>query len=178
VGGQPGRTERAAAVFRRVVEVASRVVRGLRSLATVAAACVTGAWLVWSVDAPPEASSEWADRVVVLALLLAPPAVLLLFLAGLRQVLGLAGRIRGLPADLRAQAPQEGEARRGLGASIAALFGLARLVLRSRDALSPYAVFTFALRPAILLAALGATAAALLEVPASLIAIVIMLLSA
>jgi hypothetical protein len=49
--------------------------------------------------------------------------------------------------------------------------------LASRDVLSPTAVFTFALRPAILLATLAATAAALLEVPASLIAILIMVLS-
>jgi hypothetical protein len=47
----------------------------------------------------------------------------------------------------------------------------------SRDVLSPYAAVSIALRPAILLAALAAAAAAALEVPAALLAIVIMSLA-
>jgi hypothetical protein len=179
VGGEPGRTEQAAAALRRVLDIAARVIRGLGRLATVAAACAAAAWLVWAIDAPPGATSEWVDRVVVLGALLAPPAVLLLFLAGLRDLLGIADRARALPADLRAWRRDPGgtDGPRGARGLLAALFRLTRLVLTSRDLLSPYAAITFALRPAILLATLAATAAALLEVPATLIAIPIMLLS-
>jgi hypothetical protein len=53
-------------------------------------------------------------------------------------------------------------------------FRLARFAWGSRDVLSPYAAVTIALRPAILLAAVAATAAALLMIPASVVAIVVM----
>jgi hypothetical protein len=171
---QRGRTERAAAVLRRVLDAAARVVRGLGILAIVAAACASAAWLAWAVDSPPGATSEWADRIVVLALLLAPPAILLAFLVGLRRLLGLADRARDLPADLWVRARAADPKTEGGRGSLAALVRLTRLVLTSRDVLSPYAVVAFALRPAILLAALAAAAAAVLEVPASLIAIVIL----
>jgi hypothetical protein len=171
------RTERAAAVLRRAVAIAGRIVRGLGRLAIVAAASVGAAWLVWAIDAAPEGPSEWVDRVVVLGVLLAPPAVLLVFLAGLRDLLGLGDRARELPADLRTWRRDAAADPRGVRGWLAALFRLARLALTSRDVLSPYAAVAFVLRPAMLLAALGATAAALLEVPASLIAILIMLLS-
>jgi hypothetical protein len=153
-----------------VVDVAGGVIRGLGRLAIVAAACASAAWLVWAVDAPPEAASEWADRIVVLALLLAPPAMLFLFLAGLRRLFDLAERTHGLSVDA-------GSWRRDDRGLLASLIRLVRLVLTSRDVLSPYTLFAFALRPAILLAALAAAAAAVLEVPASLIAILIMVSS-
>jgi hypothetical protein len=57
---------------------------------------------------------------------------------------------------------------------LASLFRLASLAWSSRDVLSPYAAVTMALRPAILLAALAAAATALLEVPAALLAILIL----
>jgi hypothetical protein len=166
---------KSASMLRRAAEIARRVVRGLRRLAIVAAACVSLAWLVWLVDAPAGGTEGWAERIVALAVLLSPPAVLLVFVSGLSELAKLPERARGLPGDVRAElAPRPGSEARGARGLLASLFRLARLAWGSRDVLSPYAAVTIALRPAILLAALAATAAALLEVPAALLAIVIM----
>jgi hypothetical protein len=101
--------------------------------------------------------------------------VLLVFLSGLRELARLPERARSLPADARAQLPSPpGPDARGARGLLAALYRLARLAWGSRDLLSPYAAVTIALRPAILVAALAATAAALLLIPASIVAIVIM----
>lgn len=177
----PRPTERAAGVLRRVLEIAARILRGLTILAVAAAGSVATAWLAWVVDAPPKDTDEWIGRVIVLGILLTAPAVLLLFLAGLRE---LRERARALPADIRTRATElDARSRRraepgGVRGLLLALFRLTRLVVSSRDVLSPYAAITAALRPAILLAALGATGAALLEVPASPIAILVMVLAA
>jgi hypothetical protein len=56
------------------------------------------------------------------------------------------------------------------------VFRLARLVLGSRDALSPFAVASAALRPAIVVAALLAAVAAAIEIPVAAIALVIVVL--
>jgi hypothetical protein len=161
-------------VLRRVLDAAVRVVRGLGRLAIVAAACASAAWLVWAIDAPPGGTSEWADRIVVLALLLAPPAVLLVFVVGLRRLFDVAERTHGLSVGTW---KRETDGERGVLTSLIRLVRLVRLVLTSRDVLSPYTLFTFALRPAILLAALAAATAAVLEVPVSLIAILTLLAS-
>ncbi len=169
-------TERATAALRRVVGVGKRVIGGLRALAVLAAGLVTAAWFVWAVDAPPADPSEWAARVVVLAVLLIPSAVLLVFVAGLRELAELPERYRELPADLRTQTAQV-RTPRGVRGLLASLFRLTRLAWASRDVLSPYAAITIALRPAILLAAIGATAAAIVEVPASVVAMLVMALA-
>ena len=80
----PSRFERASAALNRVLWMAASVLRGLAILASVAAVTVTVAGLAWLIDLPPHDGSEWGARVVVLAALLAPPALLLLFVAGLR----------------------------------------------------------------------------------------------
>ncbi len=168
-------TERTAAILRRIVAVSARVVRGLRTLAVAAAVSVSVAWLVWLVDTPVRGADQWVERIVVLAILLSPSAVLLLFLSGLRELAKLPERARTLPTDVRREmATRSASESRGAGGLVASLFRLVRLAWGNRDLLSPYAAISIALRPAILLAALGATGAALLEVPASLIAILIM----
>ncbi|HET9332044.1 MAG TPA: hypothetical protein VFQ21_00520 [Gemmatimonadota bacterium] len=166
---------RAAAMLRRVVEISKRLVRGLKNLAIAAAVCVTGAWLVWLVDTPVEGTEGWIERIIALAVLLSPSAVLLFFVSGLRELASLPERVRTIPAGVRTEMASRprSEARGALGL-VAAFFRLARLVWGSREVLSPYAAVSIALRPAILLAALAASAAALVVMLASLIAIVIM----
>jgi hypothetical protein len=174
------RSERAANVLRRVLDVAARLLRGLTILAAVAAAAVSAAWLTWLADTPPNGADEWVSRFVVLGIALVPTGVLLLFVAGVRQLGELSQRARTLPADVRAKATQlkdrSTRARGPLGA-LAALFRLARLVFGSREVLSPYAAVTAALRPAILVAALLATLAAVAEVPGALLVILLLLVT-
>jgi hypothetical protein len=180
----PKASERAATVLRRVLALASRLVRGLSTLAVVAAGAVGLAWLAWSIDAPPEDADEWIGRLIVLGVLLAPSAVLMVFLLGLRSLRELPARLTSLPADVRSQVGSPGGPRagrrsgtRGVLGLVASMFALLRLAVSSRDVLSPYAVISIALRPAILLAALGAVAAALLEIPLALIALLAIVLT-
>ena len=172
------RTERASATLRRVLDIAASVLRGLTLLAIGSAAAVSVAWLLWLADAPPPASDEWVAHVVVLALLLAPGGVLLLFVAGLRDLGRLPERTRALPAELRDRARDLREPLRASQPGVlASLFRLGRVVLGSRDALSPYAAVTVALRPAILIASLFAALAAIVEIPAAVLAILILVLT-
>jgi hypothetical protein len=178
---RPAVPDRAAAALRRVLEVAARIVRGLTILAFAAAASVTTAWVAWLANAAPAETDEWISRLVVLAVLLIPAGILLLFVSGLRELQELPNRARALPADVRARAAElrersrRGSERRGLLGVLVSLFRLVRLVLDSREALSPYAAITAALRPAILLLALLAAVVAVIEVPASLLALLLLL---
>ncbi len=145
-------------------------------LAGLAAGLVAAAWVVWVVDAPPPDLGEWVARLALIAVLLTPSAVLLVFVAGLRELARFPGRFRELPADVRTQTARV-RTPRGVRGLLASLFRLARLAWGSREVLSPYAAITVALRPAILLAAIGATAAAIVEVPASVLAMLVMALA-
>jgi hypothetical protein len=175
----PAGAERASAALRRVLEIAARVLRGLTLLAIAAAAAVLVVWLVWVAETPPSRTDAWLERGIVLAVLLAPSAVLLLFVAGLRDLATLPERARAVPADLRARArdlqdrARGPSRRRGILGVIVALFRLGRVVLGSREALSPYAAVTIALRPAILVAAISAALAAAAEIPAAVIALLV-----
>jgi hypothetical protein len=172
------RADRASAALGRVLEIASRVLRGLTLLAIAAAAAVLVVWLAWVADTPPSHTDAWLERVVVLAVLLAPSVVLLLFVAALRDLAKLPERTRAMPADLRARAhnlqdrARRPSRRRILGV-IVALFRLGRVVLGSREVLSPYVAVTIALRPAILVAAISAALAAAAELPGAVIALVV-----
>ena len=170
--------ERAANALRRVLAVAARVLRGLSSLATVAAISVTAAWGVALADTPPEDANEWIARIVILAIALIPAGVLVLFVAGVGQLRELPKRARTLPADVRTRAAHlrdPSTRRRGPIATLAALFGLAKVVFGSREVLSPYAAISAVLRPAILVAALVAALAAVVEIPAAVLVILVLL---
>ena len=176
----PRRLDRASAALRRVLWIAASVLRGLTILGLVAAGAVAVAWLAWILDTPPADGSEWGARVVILVALLAPPVVLLLFVAGLRDLRYLPDRTRALPADVSARARHLRDRGRGAAqatgimGAIVALFRLGREVLASRDALSPFGAIAIVLRPAILLAAVFAMLAAVLEVPAALVSLLIL----
>ena len=62
----------------------------------------------------------------------------------------------------------------GILGAIVALFRLGREVLASREALSPFGVVAIVLRPAILLGAVFAVLAAVLEIPAALVFLLIL----
>jgi hypothetical protein len=171
--------ERAANALRRVLAVAARVLRGLSTLATIAAISVTAAWVVGLAEAPPEDGNEWISRLVILAIALIPAGVLVLFVAGVGQLRELPKRARTLPADVRSQAAHlrdPSTRRRGPFATLAALFGLAKVVFGSREVLSPYAAISAVLRPAILVAALFAALAAVIEVPAAVFVVLLLTL--
>ena len=128
----------------------------------------------------PDDGSEWGARVIILAALLVPPALLLLFVAGLRDLQHLPERTR-LPADVRTRARDLRDRARKvsqpkgvLGAISSACSCSGREVLTSRDALSPFGVVAIVLRPAMLLAALFAALAAVLKIPAALVFLVIL----
>ena len=170
--------ERAANALRRVLAVAARVLRGLSTLAAVAAISVTAAWVVALAEAPPEDGNEWVSRIVVVAIALIPAGVLVLFVAGVGQLRELPKRARTLPADVRTQAARLRDPTtrpRGPFATLAALFGLAKVVFGSREVLSPYAAISAVLRPAIIVAALFAALAAVVEIPAAVLAILVLL---
>jgi hypothetical protein len=170
--------ERAANALRRVLAVAARVLRGLSTLATIAAISVTTAWVVGLAEAPPEDGNEWISRLVILAIALMPAGVLVLFVAGVGQLRELPKRARTLPADVRSQAANlrdPSTRRRGPFATLAALFGLAKVVFGSREVLSPYAAISAVLRPTILVAALFAALAAVIEIPAAVLVILVLL---
>jgi hypothetical protein len=99
--------------------------------------------------------------------------------AGLRDLQHLLERTR-LPVDMSAGARElRDRARkvsqpRGVLGAIVGLLQLGREVLTSRDALSPFGVVAIVLRPAMLLAALFAALAAVLEIPAALVFLVIL----
>ncbi|HET9722521.1 MAG TPA: hypothetical protein VFR44_01620 [Actinomycetota bacterium] len=173
------RAERAVAVLRRALTLASAVVDGLRWLAIAAVVAVAAAWLAAVAAAPPSDATDWVARVLVLGLLLVPSGVLLLFLLGIRALSEIPARYRELPADVRRQAAELGDLRtparprRGL---IGSVVGLARLVLGSRDLLTPYAVIAAALRPAMLVAAVLAAIVAALEIPVAALVLVVAVL--
>jgi hypothetical protein len=172
--------ERAANALRRVLAVAARVLRGLSTLATIAAISVTAAWVVALAEAPPEDANEWVSRLVILAIALIPAVVLVLFVGGVRQLRELPQRARTLPADVRSQATRLREPAsrpRGPLATLVALFSLAKLVFGSREVLSPYAAISAVLRPAILVAALLAAVAAAIEIPVAVLLILLLTLA-
>jgi hypothetical protein len=177
------RAGRLAAVLRVALDLAARVERGCVVLATAAAVSAAGAWLTWIATDAPTGRDRWMARLVVLALLLVPPAVLAVFVAGLRELRALPARIRELPPDVRRHAAdlrvrsRRGRERRGLLGMLGALVRLGRLVLGSRELLSPWAVVATALRPTVLIAAMLAAVAAIVEVPASLLTVLVLLLA-
>ncbi len=145
-------------------------------LAVVTAVAVLLAWTLWIARRPPTDTNDWAARAVVLVIALVAPAVLVLFLLGLRELAELPRRMRELPPDLRARigdVRSTGSDRRaGL---VGALVRLARLLFEARDTLSPYAVVSAVLRPALVVGALVAAVVAVVEIPVALVCALVLL---
>ena len=179
----PTKSERASGVLRRVLWTASSVLRGLTILGVAAGVAVAVAGVAWLADTRPADGNEWIARLVILGSLLAPPAVLLVFVAGLRDLRNLPERARALPADARGRVldvreqARRASRPRGIVGAIVALFRLGGLVLGSREALSPFGAVAMVLRPAMLLAAVFAALAAVLEIPAALVFLLILVLT-
>jgi hypothetical protein len=170
----------AAGVLPRAVALARIAVRGIAMLAALAAASAALAWVTWIVRRPPVDASDWAARVAVLVIALVPPGVLALFLAGLRRLAELPRRARELPPDLRTRLGDVRGARaepRGRVGMAGAVVRLARLLFDAREVLTPYAVVTAALRPALLFAALLAAVVAAVEIPIALVAALVLAVS-
>jgi hypothetical protein len=164
--------ERAAGVLRRAAALARIAVRGVGFLAVVSASAVALACVTWIVRRPPIDANDWAARAAVLAIALVPSGVLAVFLAGLRRLAELPRRARELPPDLRTRvADVRGTADepRGRVGTAGAVVRLGRLLFDTREILTPYAVVTAALRPALLLGALLAAFVAVVEIPVALI---------
>lgn len=160
--------------MRRAIELARLAARGVTMLAVVAAACVGLAWTAWIAGRPPVDGSDWGARIVVLGIALVPSAVLGLFLAGLRELAELPRRARELPPELRTQIAHvraRAAERRGGAGLVGGTVRLARLLLDARELLSPYAVVTAALRPALVLTAAFAAVAAVVEIPVALVSL-------
>lgn len=166
-----------------MLDALDTLLRGLIVVNVVAAASVAAAWLAWLAAVPPERSGTWVGRLVLLALLLVPSGVLAIFVLGVRELRELPQRARDLPADVKERAIELGERtrrtssnRRGIVGMIAAVARLGRVVLGSRDVLTPYAAISAALRPPLLLAALVSLGVAAVEIPVAVIALLVALL--
>jgi hypothetical protein len=168
--------DRTAAALRRAVALATRAVRGVAVLAAVTAVVVAVSWGLWIVRRPPTGANDWAARAAVIAVALVAPAVLALFLLGLRQLADLPRRARELPPDLRARvADVRATATDGRAGLVGAVVRLARVLFEARDALSPYAVISAVLRPALLVGAVVAAVVAVIEIPVALVCAAVLL---
>ena len=166
---------RTVEALRRLAAVVPVVLRAIRRLALVSAGAVALAWLASLVAATPDEATAWVTRVVILVVALAPAGVLLLFAAGIDGLRELPSRYRELPADVRTNLrdlrPPPGARRRG---AVRSVFALATTVFAARDVLSPVAIVTAALRPALLLATLAAAVVATLEIPVAAIVVIVL----
>ena len=167
--------------------------RATRVLAAVAAgtlrlgiaALVAGVAIWWAVYRAGDPGEDRTFLLVVVGLLvLAPPAILFLFVMALRAAIALPRRLRETPAavgerlgEIRRRMAEVGQARsRGFFQGIRSLFRLGWSVASSREVveLSPALVF---LTPGMLVATLVAAGAAVIEILAGAIAILVILLS-
>lgn len=171
-------------MLRRLLDLADLVLRGSAILLATSTVAVLVAWIAWIVRMPPGGGTEWVAGFVLLGLLLVPQVVLGLFLLSLRELRALPQRILDLPADVRQRAVDIGDETvqpkirpiRSIGL-VGSVWRLTRLVLRSRDLLSPYTAVTAVFRPTLMLGALFATIAAAIEIVGALLLIAILIVS-
>ncbi len=151
------------------------VLRTIRRLGVLSSAAVTIVWVASLSLATPVGSTEWITRIVILVAALVPAGVLFLFAAGIDDLRDLPNRYRELPADVRTALTElrtpPGRRRRG---AIRSLIALARTAIEAREVLSPFAIVTAALRPALLLAAVAAALVAILEIPVAAIVLLVL----
>jgi hypothetical protein len=171
---RPTVTARAVDALRRLAAIVPVVLRTIRRLGVLSSAAVTIVWVASLWVATPDGSTAWITRIVILFVALVPAGVLFLFAAGIDDLRELPSRYRELPADVRSGLsewrPPPGQ-RRG---AIRSLISLARTAIEAREVLSPFAIVTAALRPALLLAAVAAALVALLEIPVAAIVLIVL----
>jgi hypothetical protein len=172
---RPTVTARAVDALRRLAAIVPMVLRTIRRLGVLSSAAVTIVWIASLWLATPDGSTAWITRIVILFGALVPAGVLFLFAAGIDDLRELPNRYRELPADVRSGLselrPPPGQRRRG---AIRSLISLARTAIEAREVLSPFAIVTAALRPALLLAAVAAALVALLEIPGAAIVLIVL----
>jgi hypothetical protein len=170
-----------SALLDRAVAVVTTIARAILRLGALALLAGIAIW--WAVFR--EAEDAGAIGLTLVAIIvLAPPVILFLFATALRALAALPRRLRETPgavgdrvAQVRSRVAEIGEARRrGFVASIRSLFRLGWSVASSREVLelSPALVL---LTPGMLMASLVAAGAALLEILAGAIAVLVLLLS-
>lgn len=170
-------------VLERVVPVAARAARLVRSYALVAgvAALIIAAFLFR--NGAPDDGNGWAVAIVGTLLAAAPPVILFVFSAALRALSELPARIRELPASGREHASafarlageaREARGRRGLVRLPVLLWRLAKLSDETRGLLTPYApVLPLASVPFLVLTG-AATFAAMLEIWVALVLLIVL----
>jgi hypothetical protein len=167
----------AGAVLGRALAILATLRRLAGRLALLAALGGLALWLLVLRE-----TEEGAAVLVVVALvLLAPPAILVMFVIGVRGLMALPGRLRDTPAAVGSRANEIRRRTADLGASrrrgflptIGALFRLSWAVTSSREVmqLAP----TVLLRPWVVLASVAAGLGALLEIVAGAVALVVLL---
>ena len=156
-----------------LLRLLAAVIRFIRRLAVVAALGVAAIAASLARDGFP------ASDVVLALVLLVPSGILLVFAAGLREVMGLPERVRDMPQQSAEQLAElsriAGEARAGgVGRAPSLLWRLRRPVSAARDLLgiaSSFHIFT----PQFLTLALLATAGCLLLALGGLISLVVLM---
>jgi hypothetical protein len=168
----------AGAVLGRALAILARLARLAERLALLAALGGLAVWLL----VLREAGDEGAGVLIVVALLLlGPPAILVMFVIGVRGLMALPGRLRDTPAavgtranEIRRRTTELGEARRrGLLPALSSLLRLSWAVTSSREVmqLAPAVL----LRPWLVIASVAAGLAALLEIVLGAVALIALL---
>ncbi|MGH2678114.1 MAG: hypothetical protein ACRDHB_07120 [Actinomycetota bacterium] len=167
----------AGAVLGRALTILGGLSRLAERLALLAGLGGLAIWLLVFREAGNEGT---AVLVVVALLLLAPPAVLVLFVIGVRGLMALPGRLRDTPAavgtrgnEIRRRTADLGASRRrGFLPTIGALFRLSWAVTSSREVMQLAPVL---LRPWLVIASVAAAVGALLEILVGAVALIVLL---
>jgi hypothetical protein len=170
---------------RTVLDRALAVVRLFaRATARLAIAALVGGTLIWAAVFQAAESDSVPLLVIVGVLVLVPPAILFLAVLALRALEALPRRLREAPgtlqarlAEVRGRMAEVGEARRrGLFSALRSLFRLGWSVASSRELLELSPALAL-LTPGMLVATLLAAGAAVIEVVAGAIALLVVALS-
>ena len=172
---RPSTSRRAVDTLRRLAALVPVVLRTVRRLALLSACVVVAVVGVSVAVSPPADVTEWVSRTAIAVAALVPAGVLLVFAAGIENLRALPSRFRDLPADVgtrlsdvRREGGGEGRGR------IRSLVSLVVIAFEAREYLSPFAVVSAGLRPALLFATLLAVFVAVLEIPVALVILLIL----
>jgi hypothetical protein len=167
----------AGTVLGRALAILAALARLAGRLALLAALGGLALWLL----VLRETEEGVAVLVVVALALLVPPAILVMFVIGVRGLMALPGRLRDTPAAVGSRANEirrrtadlSGSRRRGFLPTIGALFRLSWAVTSSREVmqLAPGVL----LRPWVVMASVAAGLGALLEIVAGAVALIVLL---